>query len=148
MIYNVLFLCQTNTARSLMAEALLNHHGTGVFKAYSAGIQPPAPANDKALLLLKKVGLSTDNLYSKHYSEFEKPDAPKIDFVIALCDKTHGEICPIWPHHANMANWEMEQLDAEHPDALHNDFHYLENRINLFTNLPQDKLEHLKSTSH
>lgn len=145
MIYNVLFLCQTNTARSLIAEAILNHHGKGIFKAYSAGTQPAGEANPEALSMLEKVGLPTENLYSKHFSEFEKPDAPKMDFVIALCDKAHHEICPIWPEHKITANWAMEQLDAEHPEALHNDFQYLENRIKLFTNLPIDKLEHLKN---
>ncbi|MET3479455.1 arsenate reductase ArsC [Variovorax atrisoli] len=103
--YNVLFICTGNSARSIMAEGLLNHLGKGRFKAYSAGSHPAGKVNAYALLTLDKMHLSETGYRSKNWDEFAKPGAPEMDFVLTVCDKAAGEVCPIWPGQPMTAHW-------------------------------------------
>jgi arsenate reductase (thioredoxin) len=104
---SVLFLCTHNSARSILAEAMLNHIGRGRFKAYSAGSSPRAnqQPNPMGLQVLKTAGISTEGLYSKSWDEFATPDAPQMDLIITVCDNAAGEVCPIWPGHPATAHW-------------------------------------------
>ncbi|MGJ7494337.1 arsenate reductase ArsC [Variovorax sp. RT4R15] len=104
-IYNVLFVCTGNSARSIMAEALLNHIGRGHFKAYSAGSRPAGKVNDHALRTLAKLHLPTEGYSSKNWEEFAKPGAPALDFVLTVCDNAAGETCPYWPGQPMSAHW-------------------------------------------
>ena len=103
--YNVLFLCTGNSARSILAESLLNHHGRGKFRAYSAGSFPKGEVNPLALELLRRLDLPTEGLRSKSWDEFAQPGAPELDFIITVCDNAAGEVCPIWPGHPVTAHW-------------------------------------------
>ena len=103
--YNVLFLCTGNSARSILAESLLNHHGRGKFRAYSAGSFPKGEVNPLALELLRRLDLPADGLRSKSWDEFAQPGAPELDFIITVCDNAAGEVCPIWPGHPVTAHW-------------------------------------------
>lgn len=143
-MYNVLFLCTGNSARSILAEALMNHvasHG-GRFKAYSAGSFPKAKPNPLALDLLRKNDVATDGLRSKSWDEFAAPGAPKLDFVFTVCDQAAGEVCPIWPGQPITAHWgvpdpaAVEGTDEEKRRAFLEAYVTLRRRIELFTSLP------------
>lgn len=146
---NVLFLCTHNSARSILAEVLLNAMGKGRFKAYSAGSSPRdnQQPNPLGLRTLQEAGYSTDGLRSKSWDEFAQPDAPKMDLIITVCDNAKGEVCPIWPGHPATAHWgypdpsEGSAPDAEKLQAFKQTLHALKRRIELLCSLPQDKLE-------
>jgi len=146
-IYNTLFLCTGNSARSIMAEVLLNQLGDGRFKAYSAGSHPGSEVNPMTLEILESVHLPTDDLRSKSWDEFAIPDAPQMDFVITLCDNAAGEQCPVWPGQPITAHWGFEDPSAfqgspeknrEHFDKI---FRQIANRIKIFTSLPLATLD-------
>ena len=146
-IYNVLFLCTGNSARSIMAEKLLDHWGKGKFKTFSAGSHPSGTVNPFAIELLKSKGLSTEGLRSKSWDEFAKPDAPHLDFVFTVCDNAAGEVCPYWPGQPMTAHWGVEDPAAvEGSDevklrAFRKIATYLENRIKIFTSLRIESLD-------
>lgn len=149
-IYNVLFLCTGNSARSIMAEKLLEHWGKGKFKAYSAGSHPSGKVNPFAIQNLKNHGLSVEGLRSKSWDEFAVEGAPNLDFVFTVCDNAAGEVCPYWAGQPMTAHWGVEDpaavegTDAEKLAAFRKISMYLENRIKLFTALPISKLDNLK----
>lgn len=134
-IFNVLFLCTGNSARSILAEATLNHKGHGRFRAFSAGSHPNGTVNSYALALLQRIGIPTDGLRSKSWDEFEQPDAPVLDFVFTVCDNAAGEVCPIWPGQPVMAHWGVPDLVAvegselEKTNAFRDAFTTLQRRI-------------------
>ena len=148
-IYNVLFLCTGNSARSILAEAILNKEGKGRFRAYSAGSQPKGAVNPYALRLLQQLGYETTGLRSKSWDEFARAGAPGIDFVFTVCDNATGEVCPIWPGHPLSAHWGIEDpaavegTDADKRRAFLEAFTQLEHRIDLFLGLPLAKLARL-----
>ena len=148
-IYNVLFLCTGNSARSILAEVLMNHHGQGRFRAFSAGSHPTGRVNPYALRLLELQGLPCDGLRSKSWDEFATPDAPTLDFVFTVCDNAAGEVCPFWPGQPLTAHWGVaDPAAAEGDDALkmlafRSAFRELENRIRIFTSLPIHSLDRL-----
>ena len=152
--YNVLFLCTGNSARPVLAEAVLNADGKGRFHAYSAGSFPKGAVNPFALALLEQVGLPTDGLRSKSWDEFAAPNAPKMDFVFTVCDQAAGEVCPVWPGQPVTAHWGMpdpaaaEGSDAQKMQAFREALRMLSNRIGIFAQLPFDKLDRLKLKSH
>lgn len=145
-MYNVLFIDTENSARSIIAEALLNHWGKDQFKAYSAGSQPSGELNQHVTSILEHAKFSLANARSKGLDEFSIEDAPQMDFVFILCDKVHKEVCPIWPEHTITAVWNINSPYADdlNIDAVREILHSLESRINLFIQLPITKLEHLK----
>jgi arsenate reductase len=144
---NVLFLCTGNSARSIMAEALLNRWGKGKFKAYSAGSHPKGMIHTKALEILSHDGFNTGFYRSKSWDEFAVKDAPVMDFVITVCDRAAGEVCPVWPGQPMTAHWGIEDPDkpgiADHQllMAFRHAFRELDHRIRIFAALPLDKLE-------
>jgi arsenate reductase len=146
-IFNVLFLCTGNSARSILAESILAKDGAEHFRAFSAGSQPKGEVNPLAFETLRKMGYPVDGLRSKSWDEFEQPDAPKMDFVITVCDNAAGEVCPIWPGHPIRAHWGIEDPAAaagthiEKLAAFATAFRYLKNRVSLFAALPIAKLE-------
>ena len=146
-IYNVLFLCTGNSARSIMAEAILNHVGKGRFKAFSAGSHPAGKVNLFALEQLKRSSLPTEGYRSKIWSEFSSPGAPQLDFVFTVCDNAAGEVCPVWPGQPMTAHWGIEDpaavegSDEEKQRAFSTAFSQLNRRISIFTNLPLTKLD-------
>ena len=148
-IYNVLFLCTGNSARSILAEVLLEHRGKGRFRAYSAGSFPKGAVHPMALDLLDRLRLPTMGLRSKSWDEFARPDAPVMDFVFTVCDQAAGEICPVWPGHPVTAHWGVPDpaaaggSDTERQRAFRDALYTLENRIKLFVALPIDKLDRL-----
>ena len=148
-IYNVLFICTGNSARSIMAEALLNSIGRGRFIAYSAGSHASGKINPHALDMIKSNNLPTDNLRSKNWDEFAQPGAPELDFVFTVCDKAAGETCPIWPGQPMTAHWGVEEPSAvkgneiEIKKAFTDAFRVLHRRISFLTALPIDKLDAL-----
>ena len=152
-IFNALFLCTGNSARSILAESVLNHAGAGRFRAYSAGSHPAGAVHPHALSLLEQMGFSTANLRSKSWDEFEGPDAPVMDFVFTVCDRAAGEVCPVWPGHPITAHWGMEDpaavtgTDEEHRKAFSVALHHLRTRIGLLLALPIEKLDHLALTT-
>jgi arsenate reductase len=147
--YNVLFLCTGNSARSVLAEVLLNHWGKGHFHAYSAGSFPKGRVHPMTLNLLRSRGLSIAGLRSKSWDEFAKPNAPVMDFVFTVCDQAAGETCPLWPGNPVTAHWGVpdpaaaEGNEAQRLAAFRDAMHRLEARIKLFTALPFDKLDRL-----
>jgi arsenate reductase len=147
--FNVLFLCTANSARSIMAEAILNQNGKGHFIAYSAGSQPAAAVNPHAIALLKRHNISTEKLRAKDWSEFARPDAPKMDFVLTVCDRAAGEVCPVWPGQPMTAHWGVDDPAAAGGDeaaimkAFYDAYMVLNRRIGIFLNLPIDKLDHI-----
>jgi arsenate reductase len=148
-VYNVLFLCTGNSARSIMAEALLNALGRGRFRAFSAGSHPTGRVHPLALEILEKVQLPIAGLRSKSWEEFARPGAPPLDFVFTVCDNAAGEICPVWPGQPMTAHWGVEDpaafvgTEEERRGYFARIFGYLRNRILLFTCLPLDKLDSL-----
>ena len=147
--YNVLFLCTGNSARSIMAEALLEHWGRGRFKGYSAGSFPKGAVHPLALDFLENADLDTRGLRSKSWDEFAEPGAPEMDFVFTVCDRAAGEVCPIWPGNPVTAHWgvadpaAVEGTQAEKRRAFREAYLVLENRIKLFTSLRLDALDRL-----
>jgi len=148
--YNVLFLCTGNSARSILAEALLNAEGKGRFRAYSAGSYPKGTVNPFALALLKQLGFSTEGLHSKSWDEFAVPGAPEMDFIFTVCDSAAGEVCPVWPGRPFSAHWGMpdpasvQGSDVEIMQAFRETMRMLGNRIRVFSELPFDKLDRIK----
>lgn len=149
--YNVLFLCTGNSARSIMAEAAMNHPsiGLGKFTAYSAGSHPTGAPNPFALETLQRHGIATDGLRSKSWDEFAPTDAPAMDFVFTVCGSAAGEVCPVWPGQPMKAHWGVEDpaavtgSDEDKRKAFNEAFLILKRRIELFAALPFDKLDHL-----
>lgn len=145
--FNVLFLCTGNSARSILAEAILNQIGGGRFRAFSAGSHPSGAVNPYVLDLLKQQGLPTDGLRSKSWDEFASPDAPLLDFVFTVCDNATGEVCPIWPGQPMTAHWGIEDPAAVEGDeaakrnAVSAAFRLLNRRIMLFVSLPIARLD-------
>jgi len=148
-IYNVLFLCTGNSARSIMAEAILNRAGAGRFKAWSAGSAPRGRIHPYAADLLKHQGYPLDGLRSKSWDEFDTADAPKMDFVFTVCDDAAHETCPVWPGQPMTAHWGVpdpaaaEGSEAEKRFAFADAFRMLNTRIGLFVNLPIRSLDRL-----
>jgi len=146
---NVLFLCTHNSARSVLAEALLNRIGRGRFKAHSAGSHPSGRVNPFALDLLEKNRLPTAGLRSKSWEEFAGADAPPIDFVFTVCDQAAGEVCPVWPGRPMTAHWGIEDpaavqgSDDDKRKAFFRAYNQLQNRLSIFVSLPLDKLDRL-----
>jgi protein-tyrosine-phosphatase len=136
--YNVLFLCTGNSARSILAEQLLNHLGRGKFRAFSAGSHPKGQVHPIALALLREMKLPTEGLRSKSWDEFAQPSAPTLDFIFTVCDNAAGEVCPVWPGHPVTGHWgiddpaAVEGSDAEKRQAFRDAFHELEARIQSF----------------
>ena len=141
-VYNVLFLCTGNSARSIMAEALMDHWGRGRFKGYSAGSFPRGEVNPRALRLLAEAGMRTEGMRPKSWNEFAKSDAPEMDFVFTVCDQAAAEICPAWPGQPITAPWGVadpaaaDGSEAERMLAFRQAFRMLENRIKLLVALP------------
>jgi protein-tyrosine-phosphatase len=150
---NVLFLCTANSARSIMAEAILNRLGMGKFRAYSAGSQPKGAVNPHAIQLLKKLNYDISGFRSKSWSEFAKPGAPKLDFVFTVCDNAAKEVCPVWPGQPMTAHWGLPDpalaagTDAEIAFAFNDCYRMLYQRIGIFTALPMEKLDRLSLQS-
>jgi protein-tyrosine-phosphatase len=148
--YNVLFLCTGNSARSILAESLVNHWGRGLFRGFSAGSHPKGTIHPMAVELLKQLKLPTDGLRSKAWDEFAAAGAPQLDFVVTVCDNAAGEVCPIWPGHPAIAHWgvpdpaAIEGSELEKRNAFRTAFLALENRIKLFTSLPIVSLDRMK----
>jgi len=148
-VYNVLFLCTGNSARSILAEAILNHRGKPNFRAFSAGSHPTGRVNPHAIHLLESAGLPTAGLRSKSWDEFAKPEAPRMDFVFTVCDNAANEICPIWPGQPMTAHWGVpdpasvagseEQIERAFREA----FITMDRRIGLFLSLPLSSLDQL-----
>ena len=146
---NVLFLCTGASARSIIAEAIMNREGRGRFRAYSAGSHPKGEVNPHALELLKRLHYPTQGLRSKSWDEFEGPDAPKLDFVFTVCDDAAAEVCPIWPGQPMTAHWGMPDpaavtgSPAEIALAFADAYRMMNSRIGLFMNLPLPSLDKL-----
>jgi len=147
--YNVLFLCTGNSARSILAEVLLNHWGRDRFRAFSAGSFPKGTVHPMALDQLRSARLPTAGLRSKSWNEFAAPDAPKMDFVFTVCDQAAAEVCPVWPGQPMTAHWgvpdpaAVDGSDATRRQAFRLAFRALEARIKLFTSLRIDALDRL-----
>jgi len=147
--YSVLFLCTGNSARSIMAEAILNYKGKGRFTAYSAGSHPTGQPRPEALQQIKSAGLPTAGLRSKSWDEFSAPEAPKLDFVFTVCDNAAKEQCPYWPGQPMTAHWGIADPAAvngtpeEVARAFHDAFTVLDRRIGLFLSLPLATLEEM-----
>lgn len=152
-VYNVLFLCTGNSARSILGEAILNHVAPDRFRAFSAGSSPKSAVHPMTLETLAKVGISIDGLRSKAWDEFAGPDAPKMDFIFTVCDNAAGESCPIWPGQPMTAHWGIEDPAAvEGPEfkqraAFEDALRYLRNRIGAFTNLPIASIDRMALNS-
>lgn len=146
-VYNVLFLCTGNSARSILAEALLNRDGQGRFRAYSAGSDPKGEVHPMALELLEHNSFKTQGLRSKSWDEFAAPGTPALDFVFTVCDNAAGETCPVWPSQPMSAHWGIEDPAAVEGEGQRKAFeralHYLRNRIALFTVLPLDSIDRM-----
>lgn len=148
-VYNVLFLCTGNSARSIMAEAILNELGKGRFVAYSAGSNPAVSVNPLAIAYLQRHHIPTTHLHSKNWSEFACPDAPQMDFVLTVCDKAAGESCPLWPGQPVTAHWGVDDPAAVSGDserkmkAVADAYRVLNRRIGIFLSLLLEKLDRL-----
>ena len=146
---HVLFLCTHNSARSILAEAILNHIGQGRFQGYSAGSSPREnqQPNPLGLQVLQHAGISTDGLRSKNWDEFALPDAPQMDLIITVCDNAAGEVCPCWPGRPATAHWSYPDpsagpgSDAEKAEAFRQTLHAIRRRLELLVNLPAVKLD-------
>ncbi|PIT02489.1 ArsR family transcriptional regulator [Bradyrhizobium nitroreducens] len=148
-IYNVLFLCTGNSARSILAESILQKDGAGRFRAFSAGSTPKGAVHPLALRTLQAMDYPIDGMRSKSWLEFAAPDAPVMDFVFTVCDNAAGEACPIWPGQPMTAHWGIEDPAAaegsqlEQQAAFVTAFRYLKNRIDTFVNLPLRSIDKL-----
>jgi len=148
-IYNTLFLCTGNSARSVMAEVILRQWGRGRFQSFSAGSHPRGKIHPLTLELLKRIHYSTEGLRSKDWQEFAQPDSPPLDFVFTVCDQAAGEICPAWPGQPMTAHWGVEDPVAfEGPidkqrEVFKRVYRELDNRIKIFSSLRIDKLDRL-----
>ena len=148
-IYNVLFLCTGNSARSIIAEAIMNREGMGQFKAYSAGSNPGTAPHPNTLDLLKGLNHSTELARSKSWAEFVGPDAPKMDFVFTVCDNAAAEECPYWPGQPMTAHWglpdpvRVDGTEAERRLAFSETYRMLRSRISIFVNLPVRSLDRM-----
>ncbi len=148
--YAVLFLCTGNSARSILAEQLLNHWGHGRFRAYSAGSHPKGAVHPIALALLEQMKLPTAGLRSKSWDEFAKRGGPQLDFVFTVCDSAAAEVCPVWPGQPMTAHWGVsdpagvEGVETRRWLAFRQAFRELENRIKIFTSLPIGSLDRMK----
>lgn len=146
---NVLFLCTHNSARSILAESIMNYVGRGKFKGYSAGSHPATKPNPLAIETLQQMRMPAEGLYSKDWEEFAKPGAPLLDFVITVCDNAAGEICPVWPGQPISAHWGVEDpsLFEGTEEEKRKEFSrvglILKRRIELFASLPLDKIDRL-----
>ncbi|TMJ01968.1 MAG: arsenate reductase ArsC [Alphaproteobacteria bacterium] len=148
-IYNVLFLCTGNSARSVIAEAIMNRLGRGQFRAYSAGSQPKGAVHPYALDLLRKLNFEVDGFHSKSWTEFSKPGAPQLDFVFTVCDDAANETCPVWPGQPMTAHWGIpdpaaaEGNEAQRRLAFAEAYRMLNARISIFLSLPLRSLDAL-----
>jgi protein-tyrosine-phosphatase len=148
---HVLFLCTHNSARSILAEAILNHMGQGRFVAHSAGSRPRAnqQPNPLALAALEKAGISTEGLRSKSWDEFGAPDAPRMDLVITVCDNAAGEVCPFWPGQPATAHWgypdpsEVPGSEADKAEAFRQTLHAIKRRLDLLVSLPAGRVQRM-----
>lgn len=151
--FNVLFICTHNSARSIMAEAILNQMGRNRFRAFSAGSQPAGQVHPLAIELLERNKMDTSGVRSKNWDEFAQSDAPPMDFVLTVCDKAAGEVCPVWPGQPMTAHWGVEDPSSvegtleERKKAFSDAFMMLNRRIAIFQNLPFDKLDKLSLQS-
>ena len=145
--YNVLFICTGNSARSILAEGLMNHYGAGRFNAYSAGSHPTGQVNPLALQALQKFGVGAEGFRSKNWDEFATDGAPEMDFVFTVCDAAAGEVCPVWPGQPITAHWgvadpaAVEGSDEVRKQAMWDTAVILKRRIELFLSLPHEKLD-------
>jgi arsenate reductase len=148
-VFNVLFVCTGNSARSILAEAILNRDGAGRFRAHSAGSHPKGEVHPYAIDLLKRMNYPVAGMRSKDWNEFAKPGAPSLDFTFTVCDAAAGEACPVWPGQPMTAHWglpdpaEVEGSEAEKRAAFADAFRMLNNRISIFVNLPLASLDRL-----
>lgn len=148
-VFNVLFLCTHNSARSIMAESIMNQVGGGRFRGHSAGSHPRGAPNPLALATLRRLGLPTEGLRSKDWAEFAKPGAPRLDFVFTVCDNAAGEVCPVWPGQPITAHWGVEDPSGFEgsDEAKLREFarvlHVLRRRIELFASLPHASLDRM-----
>jgi len=152
-VYNVLFLCTGNSARSILGEAFLNHMGKGRFRAWSAGSMPKGEVHPMAIATLEKAGIPAQGLRSKSWDEFATAEAPVMDFVFTVCDNAAGEVCPIWPGQPMTAHWGIEDPAAvegsefQRQAAFDEALRYLRNRIVAFTNLPLASIDRMTLNS-
>ena len=148
-IYNALFICTGNSARSVLAESILNREGMGRFRAFSAGSHPSGRVHPMAIDLLKSMNYPTEHLRSKDWSEFAGPNAPIMDFTFTVCDNAAGEVCPVWPGQPMTAHWGFQDpavfdgLEVEHRALFLEVFKQINFRIGIFINLPMATLDHL-----
>lgn len=148
-VYNVLFLCTGNSARSILAESILRHDGGARFRAFSAGSHPRGEVHPLAIKTIEALGYPSEGLRSKSWEEFSGPDAPVIDFVFTVCDDAAGETCPIWPGHPMSAHWGIEDpsrvegTEIQQETAFATAFRYLKNRISVFLALPIEKIDRI-----
>jgi arsenate reductase len=147
--YNVLFLCTGNSARSILAEALLNHVADGRFRAYSAGSTPKGQVHPMSLEVLRAAGIPTEGLRSKAWDEFAVPGAPQMDFVFTVCDNAAGETCPVWPGQPMTAHWGIEDPatiagpEFKQRVAFEDALRFMRNRIAAFISLPLDSIDRM-----
>ncbi|MGF6156214.1 arsenate reductase [Ensifer sp. KUDG1] len=153
-IYNVLFLCTGNSARSILGEAILNREGKGRFRAFSAGSQPKGQVNPYAIRELDALGYATDGLSSKSWEVFSGAEAPQMDFIFTVCDSAAGEACPVWIGHPMTAHWGIEDpaavegSDADIQKAFAQAARFLKNRITAFINLPMASIDRMALERH
>jgi arsenate reductase len=149
-IYNVLFLCTGNSARSILAESILNRRGKEQFRGYSAGSHPNGVVNPFALALLKELDYPTEGLRSKSWDEFSGPESPHFDFIITVCDNAAGETCPVWLGKPTTAHWGIpdpaaeQGTDVQKKTAFASAFKLMSTRINLFLSLPLSSIDQLR----
>jgi len=148
-LYNVIFLCTGNSARSILGECILNREGRGKFRAFSAGSQPKDEINPYTIELLKRLNYMTDGVRSKSWDEFAAAGAPELDFVFTICDQAAKEVCPVWPGQPVSAHWGIpdpaafQGTEAEKRLAFADAYRMLRNRISVFVNLPIESLDRL-----